>query len=96
MLSHDHFQPKRRPAPVSNTERQRQFRLRNPGYYGRLHRARDAQIDAALAAKAAMETLMQKALLCLPAPAEQIRIPGVNAIPTREELAAMQAERAAA
>jgi hypothetical protein len=26
--------------PMSNTERQRRFRERNPGYYGRLHRKR--------------------------------------------------------
>lgn len=93
MLSHDHFQPKRRGNAMSNTERQRQFRLRNPGYYGRLHRARKARIDAALAAKAAAEA---QTPLLLPAPAETIRIPGVNAIPTREELAAMKAERVSA
>jgi hypothetical protein len=34
--------------PMSNTERQRQFRERNPGYYGRLHRKRNAPIKAML------------------------------------------------
>ncbi|MGI9013721.1 MAG: hypothetical protein ACR2GY_05655 [Phycisphaerales bacterium] len=31
---------------MSNTERQRQFRERNPGYYGRLHRKRKEQAEA--------------------------------------------------
>lgn len=32
---------------MSNTERQRRFRERHPGYYGRLHRKRNAGIKAA-------------------------------------------------
>lgn len=40
----------KRCAPMSNTERQRRFRERNPGYYGRLHRQRKAEV-AALRAK---------------------------------------------
>ena len=35
-------------APMSNTERQRRFRARNPGYYGRLHRKRNAGAKAML------------------------------------------------
>ena len=31
---------------MSNKERQRQFRERNPGYYGRLHRKRKARLRA--------------------------------------------------
>lgn len=37
-----------RRAPMSNTERQRLFRERNPGYYGRLHRKRNAGIKQML------------------------------------------------
>lgn len=33
---------------MSNAERQRRFRERNPGYYGRLHRKRNAAIKARL------------------------------------------------
>lgn len=33
---------------MSNTERQRKFRERNPGYYGRLHRKRRGRIKAIL------------------------------------------------
>ena len=44
-----------RRRPVSNTERQRQFRERNPGYYGRLHRRQNAEMEARIAARAAAE-----------------------------------------
>jgi hypothetical protein len=41
-----------------------------------------------------MQAIAQaKRPLMLPAPAETVRIPGVNAIPTRDELAAMAEER---
>ena len=43
-----HMQRNKRPAPMSNTERQRRFRERNPGYYGRLHRKRNAPLKAML------------------------------------------------
>ncbi|MEM1011133.1 MAG: hypothetical protein AAGI46_02800 [Planctomycetota bacterium] len=67
------FQPRGTHPPMSNTERQRQFRERNPGYYGRLHRKRKAERLARLAAKAAQEqgletVVMRKSQLCLPAP----------------------------
>ena len=114
------FQPRSR-NPVSNAERQRQFRERNPGYYGRRHRKRKQQFVVSAAAKqvalamgltesaatavgylvAVKEVHLLLAIaqakrpLMLPAPAETLRIPGVNAIPTRAELAAMTAERAA-
>lgn len=39
----------KRVAPMSNTERQRRFRERHPGYYGRLHRKRKAASKAMLA-----------------------------------------------
>ncbi len=62
-----------RPPPTSNKDRQRQFRQRNPGYYGRLHRKRNAKIEALAAARAAeaagLQTIvMAKPQLCLPAP----------------------------
>jgi len=69
-----------RPAPpMSNTERQRRFRERNPGYYQRLHAKRRAQVQALH-----QQMLREKAIariiapqmphpeqLCLPAP-EQV------------------------
>ena len=65
---------------MSNTERQRRFRERNPGYYGRLHRQRRAPIKAMLAqswaearARAQAEaeasvTAVKRVPLMLPAP----------------------------
>lgn len=82
-----------RPTPaMSNTERQRQFRERNPGYYGRLHRKRNAAMHASIAAEHAMAavTVVVREPLMLPAPVETIRIPGVNAIPTPQEMLAMR------
>ena len=71
-----------RPPPMSNAERQRQFRERNPGYYGRLHRRRTAAIMASLAEKAAAKVAVKTPLM-LPAPVELIVIPGINAIPSK-------------
>ncbi len=57
--------------PMSNAERQRQFRERNPGYYGRLHRKRRAEAEAYAAARAA-----QLALQLAPAsPERELVIP---------------------
>jgi hypothetical protein len=77
--------------PMSNYERQREFRERNPGYYGRLHRKRKAEMLAAMAAqKVAVEaeqvvavqvTAVRREPLMLPAPVVIFEIPGVNAIP---------------
>ncbi len=108
------FPPKLRSAPVSNTERQRQFRERNPGYYGRLHRrsnqrgvvfaaAKQAALAAGLVESVAISVACEVALnqtdlllaiaqakrpLMLPAPAELLLIPGINAIPTRQQMQA--------
>lgn len=68
--------------PMSNAERQRQFRARNPGYYGRLHRKRNAEIDARRAKEAAQkqaDQAAQEALRiptqrCLPAPTPPLTI----------------------
>jgi hypothetical protein len=93
-----------KPAPpIPNVERQRQFRERNPGYY-RKYYARKKSIRLAAvaqrkalalanAAPAAAEVVPAFAEpLMLPAPVEPLVLPGLNAIPTREQLAA-QAER---
>ena len=70
---------------MSNTERQRRFRKRNPGYYGRLHAKRRAAVRASVAAQAAQAAVTfapaRAEPLMLPAPVEQVVIPGVNAIP---------------
>jgi hypothetical protein len=73
-----------RPAPpMTNAERQRQFRARNPGYYGRLHARRRAGQKAAAAAMNAqlMALAAKREPLLLPAPVELLVIPGINAIP---------------
>jgi hypothetical protein len=69
--------------PVPNAERQRQFRERNPGYYGRLHARRRAEISASLAQQAAASEVIaaKREPLLLPAPVELLEIPGINAIP---------------
>jgi hypothetical protein len=84
---------------MTNTERQRLFRQRHPGYYGRLHAKRKAEVDALIAARAA--TLPTRAPLLLPAPVETIELPGITTIPTLAELHAQReavaaVERAAA
>ncbi|XAM00957.1 hypothetical protein OT109_06130 [Phycisphaeraceae bacterium D3-23] len=63
----------RNQAPVSNLERQRQFRARHPHYYRDLHRRKKAQIKASLAAKAEAKAAAQAeatppVVLALPAP----------------------------
>ena len=92
-----------RGRPRTNTERQREFRERNPNYYRDLKRRERAAsraggklLAARLAMQAAQAAFLQRALLCLPAPVQTLDLPGVNAIPTREQMLAMQAERAAA
>lgn len=57
---------------MSNCERQRLFRERNPGYYGRLHRKRKAEMLAMRAARLA--TAAAKQPLMLPAPMEQFML----------------------
>ena len=70
-------------APMSNTERQRRFRERNPGYYKRLHRKRRAAVAALSAAKkaeraahAAWQAEISRVPLMLPAP-DQVSKPSV-------------------
>jgi hypothetical protein len=68
-----------KPAPpLSNAERQRQFRARHPNYYHRYRARRKAAIAgrlAVMAAPAAAEPL------ALPAPVQMPLFPGLNAIP---------------
>ena len=71
----------RRALPMSNNERQRLFRERNPGYYGRLHAKRRAAVRALAAARAAAAILVKPAPVMLPAPVEVIEIPGMTTIP---------------
>jgi hypothetical protein len=82
-----------RHPPVSNAERQRQFRERNPGYYGRRKAkeraaskawaaARVAEVDAVTAILYAYTTQP----LMLPAPVEPIEIPGMTTIPLRDAI----------
>ena len=68
--------------PMSNTERQRRFRERNPGYYQRLHARARARVKEAIAQKAAIAQLLavKPAPLMLPAPVEIPVIPGMNTI----------------
>ena len=67
---------------MSNAERQRLFRERNPGYYGRLHRRRRAEGEARLAAMAAAAAAApaRAVPLMLPAPVEMPLFPGLNTI----------------
>lgn len=68
------FYPRGTFPATSNTQRQREFRERNPGYCGRLHRRQKAEVDAIIAAqKAAAQVAAQVQVeavtpLALPAP----------------------------
>jgi hypothetical protein len=81
------------PAPMSNTERQRRFRERNPGYYGRLHarkRARSKADVLEMQRVAAAEAMIaRRQPLALPAPAERIEIPGMTTIPATHAIPAL-------
>ena len=74
------FYPRGYFPPVSNTERQREFRRRNPDYYRRLQAKRRAALRA-YGATRAIVAAWAKPPLMLPAPVELLVIPGVNAIP---------------
>ena len=79
----------RRSPAVSNTERQRQFRQRNPGYYGRLKARERAACKARVAAAQGVAEILhayRTQPLMLPAPVEPIEIPGMTTIPLRDAL----------
>ena len=69
---------------MSNGERQRQFRERNPGYYGRLNRKRNAEMLALRAARMAVaEAIVAKPEpLMLPAPVQDPAMDALNALST--------------
>lgn len=82
---------------MSNTERQRRFRKRNPGYYQRLHAKRKAAVQA-LGEKLAREKAYREIIappeprpmpLCLPAP-EQVTPPWVDQLSREIQSAATQ------
>jgi hypothetical protein len=85
--------------PMTNTERQRRFRERNPGYYGRLHCKRNAAIKASLAAKAEAKALATaaaiKPMLALPAPDPEAHrlLDDLKALQAKRERAAIMIER---
>ncbi len=86
------FIPRGTYPPVSNTERQRQFRQRNPDYYRLLQAKRRAPIKAARAARrAAQHALAAEARaavrtpLALPAPIMTIPLPTRLALPAPVE-----------
>ena len=60
---------------VSNTERQRQFRERNPDYYRRLQAKRRARVKVGSAQLLAEVNLAISEPIALPAPVEAIAIP---------------------
>jgi hypothetical protein len=79
------FQPRGSHPPVSNTERQRQFRERNPGYYARIQAKKRAASKAYVAAmrqkeRAIAAMLAKSRQLLLPAPVELPAIAGMNSI----------------
>jgi hypothetical protein len=77
--------------PMSNNERQRRFRERNPGYYGRLHaRGRAGAKAGAAQLLAAAKAMAEKhEPLALPAPVVTIEIPGMTMIPALSPLSAL-------
>lgn len=73
---------------MSNTERQRRFRQRHPGYYARRRALRNALMDSMAAQRVAVQVeAVRREPLMLPAPVEVIQIPGMNAIPAAGETA---------
>jgi hypothetical protein len=69
---------------VSNTERQRQFRMRNPDYYRNLQAKARAAMKARTAARIAAERAAAAEALALAAPVEAIAIPEPTALLTPE------------
>ncbi|MGI9014356.1 MAG: hypothetical protein ACR2GY_08920 [Phycisphaerales bacterium] len=81
--------------PVSNTERQRQFRERNPGYYGRLHRKRKEQVRVCREKRLFLEAWRKahievKADRLLPAPHQVSCMSGSDFIHEIEEAIALR------
>lgn len=80
------FIPRGSFPPVSNTERQRQFRQRNPDYYRLLKAKERAATKARVAERlAAQRAAAQPVPLALPAPIMTIPIPTRLALPAPVE-----------
>jgi hypothetical protein len=77
--------------PMSNYQRQKNFRLSHPGYYGRLHARQRA------GAKAAVEAMKAQAqAAATPAPTEPLMLPAPVVDPMMLELNALAEKLAAA
>jgi hypothetical protein len=83
------IQPRRPGTAMSNAERQRAFRRRNPGYYGRLHRQRKAEMLAYAAARAAAAEAVVP--LAIPAPPTRLMLPAHVQDPAMDALNALAA-----
>jgi hypothetical protein len=86
------FYPRGYFPPVSNTERQREFRERNPGYYQRLHAKRRAEAKALAAERA----VAAEVILTLPVPTWRLALPAPVVDPLLIELNALAAKHAEA
>jgi hypothetical protein len=77
----------------ANTERQRQFRERNPGYYARVHARRRAAASVPLVqlANIALANETRAEPLMLPAPAIMLEIPGMNMLRSSAEMRVAEA-----
>ena len=95
---------------MSNAERQRRFRERNPGYYGRLHRKRNAaikaileqqkaeaaaRIQAEIQARLQMEQEFKLAIIKQLPPISRMLPPAVPPDPLMQEIAALAEKRRA-
>src|SRR5687768_3474619 len=79
------FYPRGHFPPVSNTERQREFRERNPGYYQRLHAKRRAEIKARAAqlevAAPAPAPVPAPVIYTIPVPTWRLALPAPVVLP---------------
>jgi hypothetical protein len=94
------FFPKGHFPPMTNTERQAEFRRRNPGYYQRLHARRRAAVRALMAERkaaalaAAPEQVSVPKTLTLPLPTWRLALPAPVVDPLMVELNALTARLA--
>jgi hypothetical protein len=83
------FYPRGSFPPVSNTERQRQFRERNPGYYARIKAKQRAASKAYVAELRAKEAAIAKILAIQPMP---LMLPAPVECPLTAQLNALRAK----
>ena len=86
------FYPKGHFPPVSNTQRQREFRGRNPGYYQRLHAKRRAAVKALVAQR--VTPAPAQVILTIPVPTVRLALPAPVIDPLLVELNALTAKNA--